>query len=37
MKEKRDASAALISFIQDTGNPQIVVSDDGEETIHGGF
>ena len=37
MKKKGDASAALMSFIQDTGIPQIVVSDGAEETIHGEF
>ena len=37
MKKKGDASAALMSFIQDSGIPQIVVSDGAEETIHGEF
>ena len=37
MKRKGDANAALMSFIQDTGILEIVVSDDAEETIHGEF
>ena len=37
LKEKGDASAMLMSFIQDTGIPQINVSDGAEEMIHGEF
>ena len=37
MKIKGDASAALMSFFQDAGILQIVVSDGAEETIHGEF
>ena len=37
MKTQGDASAALMSFIQDTGIPQIIVSDGAEESIHGEF
>ena len=37
MKRKGDANAALMSFIQDTGIPEIVVSDGADETIQGEF
>ena len=37
MKSKGDANAALMSVIQDTGIPEVVVSDGVEETIHGEF
>ena len=37
MKSKCDANAALMSFIQDTGIPEIAVSDGADEMIHGEF
>ena len=37
MRRKGDASAALMSFIQYSGIPQIIVSDGAEESIHGEF
>ena len=37
MKRKGDANAAMMSFIRDTGIPQIVVSDGAEEMIHEEF
>ena len=35
MKRKGDANAALMSFIQDTGIPEIVVSDGAEDDSWG--